>query len=112
MITDLAKRLQLPERRLVWPMCMDEIEHGAPPQEMRIEDFLLGRFDEEYLSDDPPESDWSEWFPPPPRMTWEELGLLAQWVEIEADKHDLWPDPDQYPFFNFEQGDYEWLFQM
>ncbi len=111
MIT-VEKRLQLPGRRLVWPMCMDEIEHAGPPLETRIEDFMLGRFDEECLSDDPPESDWSDWFPPPPRLTWDEFGLLTEWVEAEADKHDLWPDPDQYPFTNFEQGDYEWLFQM
>ena len=61
-----------------------------------LEDFILGKFDEECLGDSPPESDWNDWFPPPPRMTEEELDVLTNWVEIEAEKHDLEPDPDTY----------------
>ena len=66
-----------------------------------LEDFTLGKFDEEYLGDNPPESDWSDWFPPPPRMAEEELEKLTDWVEIEAEKHDLEPDPDTYPFDDY-----------
>ncbi len=66
-----------------------------------LEDFTLGKFDEEYLGDNPPESDWSDWFPPPPRMTEEELDVLIDWVEIEAEKHDLEPDPDTYPLDDY-----------
>ena len=66
-----------------------------------LEDFILGKFDEEYLGDNPPESDWNDWFPPPPRMTGEELEKLTDWVEIEAEKHDLEPDPDTYPFDDY-----------
>ena len=62
-----------------------------------LEDFILGKFDEECLGDSPPESDWNDWFPPPPRMTEEELDVLTDWVEIEAEKHNLEPDPDTYP---------------
>jgi hypothetical protein len=73
-----------------------------------LEDFTLGKFDEEYLGDNPPESDryvpvgdWSDWFPPPPRMAEEELEKLTDWVEIEAEKHDLEPDPDTYPLDDY-----------
>ncbi|NPV78224.1 MAG: hypothetical protein HPY59_17850 [Anaerolineae bacterium] len=66
-----------------------------------LEEFTLGKFDEEYLGDNPPESDWIDWFPPPPRMTEEELDVLTDWVEIEAEKHDLEPDPDTYPLENY-----------
>ena len=71
---------------------------------MTIEDFILGKFDEECLGEFPPESDrhipagdWSDWFPPPPRMTEWEHCELTDWVEIEAEKHDLVPNPDNYP---------------
>jgi len=66
-----------------------------------LEEFTLGKFDEEYLGDNPPESDWSDWFPPPPRMTEEELEKLTDWVEIEAEKHNLEPDPDTYPLDDY-----------
>ena len=62
-----------------------------------INDFILGAFDDEYLSELPPESDWSDWFPPPARLTEWELDDLSDWVEIEAEKHDLISDPDFYP---------------
>ena len=66
-----------------------------------LEEFTLGKFDEEYLGDNPPESDWSDWFPPPPRMAEEELDVLIDWVEIEEEKHDLEPDPDTYPLDDY-----------
>jgi len=73
-----------------------------------LEDFILGKFDEECLGDSPPESDryvpegdWIDWFPPPPRMTEEELDALTDWVEIEAEKHNLEPDPDTYPLEDY-----------
>jgi hypothetical protein len=43
-----------------------------------LEDFILGKFDDECLGDNPPESDWNDWFPPPPRMTEEELDVLGE----------------------------------
>lgn len=99
-------------RRLIWPLCIEEIEHGGSLQVVGVEDFVLGRFDEECLSDDPPESDWSDWFPPPPKLNWDELGLLAEWVDEQADRHDLWPNPELYPMTRFEGEEYEWLFLM
>ena len=73
-----------------------------------LEDFTLSKFDEEYQGGNPPESDryvpegdWSDWFPPPPRMTEEELDVLTDWVEIEAEKHNLEPDPDTYPLDDY-----------
>jgi len=66
-----------------------------------LEDFILGKFDEECLGDSPPESDWNDWFPPPPRMTEEELDVLTDWVEIEAEKHDLEPGSDTYPLEDY-----------
>lgn len=110
MITTVEQKAQSARRKQRWPLCMEEIEHGGPSRTAGIEDFLLGRFDEECLSDDPPESDWSDWFPPPPRLNWDELGLLAEWVDEQADRHDLWPDPELYPISFFEGEEYEWLF--
>ena len=66
-----------------------------------LEDVILGKFDEECLGDSPLESDWNDWFPPPPRMTEEELDVLTDWVEIEAEKHNLEPDPDTYPLEDY-----------
>ena len=43
-----------------------------------LEDFILGKFDDECLGDNPPESDWNDWFPPPPRMKEEELDVLGE----------------------------------
>jgi len=112
LITTIEQQAQSARRKQHWPLCMEEIEHGGPPRTAGIEDFLLGRFDEECLSDDPPESDWSDWFPPPPRLSWDELGMLAEWVDEQADRHNLWPDPEQYPLSFFEGEEYEWLFLM
>jgi hypothetical protein len=68
---------------------------------MVLEDFLLGKFDEEHLGDNPPESNWFDWFPPPPRMTEGELDKFTDWVEVEAETHDLDPDPDTYPLEDY-----------
>lgn len=114
----VEERPRLSVHRLNWLLLyMDEVERAGPSQEMHVEDFMLGRFDEEYLSADPPESDrhipvgdWSDWFPPPPGLTNEDLDVLTGWVEAEADKRSLWADPDQYPQSIFEQGEFEWLF--
>jgi hypothetical protein len=61
------------------------------PPGLSLEDFLLGAFDEQCLSETPPESDWSDWFPPPLQMTEMELYKLADWAEIEAEKYELTP---------------------
>ncbi len=83
-----------------------ESDAGASDLEQNIEDFTLGPFDEERLGEKPPESDWSEWFPPPPRMTDWEQDELTEWVEVESAKHNLYPDPDSYPPDDFyEQGE-------
>ena len=68
---------------------------------MTIEDFILGSFDDECLGDAPPETDWNDWFPPPPRSTEWEMGELTDWVEIEAAKKDIYPDPDTYPLTDY-----------
>ncbi len=64
---------------------------------LTIEDFILGPFDTECLGEQPPESNWSDWFSPPPRLTEWELDVLTDWAEVEAEKHDLNPDPETYP---------------
>ncbi len=66
-----------------------------------VEDFTLGPFDDERLGETPPESDWSDWFPPPPRMTDWELDELTDRVEVESAKNNLNPGPDSYPPDNF-----------
>ena len=66
-----------------------------------VDDFCLGFFDETCLREYPPESDWSDWFPPPPRLTDWELCDLADWAEIEAAKHNLFPDPETYPLAGY-----------
>ena len=80
-----------------WELVQAEIALIDERCKKSLEDFILGKFDEECLGDSPPESDWNDWFPPPPRMTEEELDVLTDWVEIEAEKHNLEPDPDTYP---------------
>lgn len=110
MITTVEQQAQSACCKQRWPLCIEEIEHSGPLQAAGIEDFMLGWFDEECLGDDPPESDWSDWCPPPPSLSWNEVALLAEWVEAEVDKHDLWPDPDLYPITMFKGEEYEWLF--
>ena len=82
-----------------WELVQAEIALIDERCKKSLEDFILGKFDEEYLGDSPPESDWYvpegdwiDWFPPPSRLTEEELDVLTDWVEIEAEKHDLFPD--------------------
>ena len=84
-----------------WELVQAEIALIDDCCKKSLEDFILGKFDEECLGDSPPESDWNDWFPPPPRMTEEELDVLTDWVEIEAEKHDLEPDPDTYPLEDY-----------
>jgi len=84
-----------------WELVQVEIALIDECSKKSLEDFILGKFDEEYLGDNPPESDWIDWFPPPSRMTEEELDVLTDWVEIEAEKHDLFPDPDTYPLEDY-----------
>ena len=66
-----------------------------------VDDFRLGTFDEACLGETPPESDWRDWFPPPPRLTDSELCDLSDWAEAESAKHDLFPDPDTYPLAGY-----------
>ena len=89
-----------------WELVQTEIARIDECSKISMEDFILGKFDEECLGDNPPESDWIDWFPPPPCMTEEGLDVLTDWVEIEAEKHDLEPGPDTYPLEDyFIQGD-------
>jgi hypothetical protein len=70
------------ETEVSWRLVCTDSE---PPDEcsgMTIEDFILGMFDEAFLGEIPPELDWSDWFPPPPRLTERELCDLTDWVEI------------------------------
>jgi len=91
-----------------WELVQAEIALIDGYSKKSLEDFILGKFDEACLGDSPPESDryvpegdWIDWFPPTPRMTEEELDVLTDWVEIEAEKHNLEPDPDTYPLEDY-----------
>ncbi|MDD5369322.1 MAG: hypothetical protein PHQ40_09560 [Anaerolineaceae bacterium] len=87
----------LHEKQIVyWSLANPEVEETWAESRLTLDDFILGPFDAECLGERPPESDWSDWFPPPQRMTEWELEILTDWVEIEAEKHDLIPDPDTY----------------
>ena len=66
-----------------------------------IDDFVLGEFDEVRLGENPPQEDGQDWFPPPSLLTEWELSSLVDWVEVEAEKHDLVPDPDTYPLDDY-----------
>ena len=96
------------QKNVNWELVQAEIAQIDECCKKSLEDFILGKFDEECLGDSPPESDryvregdWIDWFPPPPRMTEEELDVLTDWVEIEAEKHNLEPDPDSYPLEDY-----------
>ena len=89
------------QKDVIFVLARTEIALTDECSKNSLEDFILGKFDEECLVDSPPESDWNDWFPPPPRMTEEELDVLTDWVEIEAEKHNLEPDPDTYPLEDY-----------
>ncbi len=89
------------KQAVYWSLANPEIGETLAESRLTIGDFILGPFDEEYLGERPPESDWIDWFPPPPRMTDLELCELTDWVEIEATKHDLIPAPDTYPLEDY-----------
>ncbi len=72
-----------------WCLATPEVEGVWAESRLTSDDFMLGPFDAERLGERPPESDWGDWFPPPPRMSDWELGELSDWVELEAEKHDL-----------------------
>ena len=78
--------MQNTQHDVIWRLAYTNIEPPEKCSGMNIEDFTLGNFDVECLGDTPPESDWSDWFPPPPRLTEWELCELTDWVEIEAQK--------------------------
>ncbi len=84
------------KQAVYWQLADPVTEEVCVETPLTIADIILGPFDEECLGEHPPESDWSDWFPPPPRMTEWELEALTDWVETEAEKHDLKPDPDTY----------------
>jgi len=91
------------KQAVYWRLAYLEIEEDYEEPGLTIDDFMPAPFDRERFSEYPPESDWnipvgdwSDWFPPPPRLTEWELYDLTDWVEIEAAKHDLLPDPDTY----------------
>lgn len=89
-----------------WLQIIPEVEALECEQEPDIEDFTLGPFDAERLGEVPPESNWSDWFPPPPRLTEWELDELADRVDVEAEKHDLNPDAYQIGVF-FNEGKHD-----
>ncbi len=92
----------LHEKQIVyWSLANPEVEETWAESRLTLDDFILGPFDAECLGERPPESDWSDWFPLPPRMTDWELDELSDWVEFEAEKHDLNPDPDTYPLEDY-----------
>jgi len=93
--------MQNTQQDVIWRLAYTNIEPPEKSSGMTIEDFTLGKFDEECLGDTPPEPDWSDWFPPPPRLTEWELCELTDWVEIEASKKNLIPDPDTYPLTDY-----------
>jgi len=78
-----------------------EFEPAVTGLGMKIGDFILGKFDEKCLGENPPEDEWGDWFPPPDRLSEWELCELTDWVEIEAQKHDLLPDPETYPLTEY-----------
>ena len=85
------------KQAVYWKLAYTETEEDCQEPSLNITDFILGRFDGEGLGEVPPESDWSDWFPPPPLMTDWELDDLADWVELVASRHDLVSDRDKYP---------------
>jgi hypothetical protein len=96
------------KQAVYWRLAYSEVEEDYEEPGLTIDDFILGPFDRERFSEHPPESDqyvlgrdWSDWFPPPPRLSECELYDLTDWVEIEAEKHDLLPDPDTYPLDDY-----------
>jgi hypothetical protein len=89
------------KQAVYWRLTRQETEEDCVETKLTIADFILGPFDKECLSEEPPESDWSDWFPPPPRMTDGELNELSDWVEIEASKKDLFPNPDNYSLTDY-----------
>ncbi len=56
-------------KQVSWEQTEEKFRQPEIRPELRLDDFLLGAFDEQNLGETPPESDWSDWFPPPPRMT-------------------------------------------
>jgi hypothetical protein len=46
-----------------------EFEPAVTGFGLKVNDFILGRFDEKCLGENPPEDEWGDWFPPPPRLT-------------------------------------------
>jgi hypothetical protein len=92
-----SKMLLHEKQTIYWRLATQEIEEVCEEPRLTIADFMLGPFDKECLGEDPPESDWSDWFPPPLRMTDEEMEELSNWVEIEASKKGLFPSPVNYP---------------
>lgn len=85
------------KQAVYWRPAYPEVEVISDEPGLTIEDFILGPFDTECWSEYPPESDWSDWFPPPPRVTDWELYELADWAEIEISQHKITLNPDHYP---------------
>ena len=81
---------------LRWRPAQPWVGEFEPKTPWKKVDFLLGKFDENCLGDTPPESDWSDWFPPPPMMSECEFEALLEWVEVETRKLNLRPDPGAY----------------
>jgi hypothetical protein len=73
-------------QQVSWELTDDDRQQPKIRNKFNLDDFLLAAFNEQSLGETPPESDLSDWFPPPPRMTEWELYELTDWVEIEAEK--------------------------
>lgn len=80
------------KRAAYWLQIVPEVNVAAVDLKPQVENFTLGSFEEERLGEKPPESDWSDWFPPQPSMTDWELDEFKDWVDVESAKHILSPD--------------------
>ncbi len=81
-----------------------EFEPAVSGFGLKVDDFILRRFDETCLRENPPEDEWGDWFPPPERLTEWELCELTDWVELVALNYDLFPDPDIFPMDGYQVG--------
>jgi hypothetical protein len=86
----------LEKQTVYWSLAYPEVEETFEETDLTIDDFILGPFDTECLSEYPPESDWSDWFPPPQRIMDWELYELADWAEIQIGKQEITLNPDHY----------------
>ncbi len=96
--------MELQKKTLEWKVrsfaFLDQEPDGIPAP-LQLRDVLLGPFDEERLGEYAPDCYLPDWCPPPPALTGSEMQDFLDWVEREADKGDLYPDPAIYPFDDY-----------